>query len=200
MRENSGRPYPGRSQSLLWQETLRKKSKAIQVKQKIPVLLILPVNDPCCHLAKYPHCAQNPPAGVLSEIAFHEKAGRSQGNSGFIVSFCSLSQRNIFSRRVATVAMLPSALSRSDPFSLGACGAFSIQPVLPSVWRPLVALKSGTWPRPLTQSPELGFGFCLFSSWNDFDFVFAFLFYAAAATVSRLLLCNGSYTSPLTHR
>src|SRR5579863_9591165 len=82
--------------------------------------------------------------------------------------------------------------------SLGACWAFSIQPVLPSVWRPLVALKSGTWPRPLTQSPELGFGFCLFSSWKDFGF--AFLFYAAAATVSRLLLCNGSYTSPLTHR
>ena len=67
--------------------------------------------------------------------------------------------------------MLPSALSRSDPFSLGACGAFSIQPVLPSVWRPLVALKSATWPRPLTQSPELGFGFCLFSSGNDFDSV-----------------------------
>jgi hypothetical protein len=43
-------------------------------------------------------------------------------------------------------------------------------------------------------------GFCLFSSWNDFDLVFAFLFYAAAATVNRLLLCNGSYTSPLTHR
>src|ERR1700756_4656145 len=71
--------------------------------------------------------------------------------------------------------MLPSALSRSDPFSLGACGAFSIQPVLPSVWRPLVALKSGTWPRTLTQSPELGFDFCLFSSWKDFDLVFAFV-------------------------
>src|SRR5437660_11723882 len=28
--------------------------------------------------------------------AFHEKAGRSQGNSGFIVSFCSLSQRKVF--------------------------------------------------------------------------------------------------------
>ena len=36
--------------------------------------------------------------------------------------------------------------------------------------------------------------------WNDFDSVFVFLFYAAAATVVRLLLCNGSYTSPLTHR
>ena len=85
--------------------------------------------------------------------------------------------------------------------SLGACWAFSFQPVLPSVWRPVVLLlQSGTWARRLTQSPELGFGFCLFSSWNDFDFCFVFLFYAAAATVVRLLLCNGSYTSPLTHR
>src|SRR4051795_10187307 len=99
---------------------------------------------------------------------------------------------------LATVAMLPSALSRSDWFSLGACWAFSFQPVLPSVWRPVVSLKSRTWARRLTQSPELGFGFCLFSSWNDFDFVL-FLVYAAAATVVRLLLCKGSYTSPLTH-
>ena len=60
--------------------------------------------------------------------------------------------------------------------SLGACWAFSIQPVLPSDWRPVVALKSGTRPRRLTQSPELGFGFCLFSSWNDFDFVSFFGF------------------------
>src|SRR5436190_6621366 len=55
--------------------------------------------------------------------------------------------------------------------SLGACWAFSVQPVLLSVWRPVVSLKSGTRARRLTQSPELGFGFCLFSSWNDFDFV-----------------------------
>jgi hypothetical protein len=33
------------------------------------------------------------------------------------------------------------------------------------------ALQSGTWARQLTQSPELGFGFCLSFSWNDFDFV-----------------------------
>jgi len=39
-----------------------------------------------------------------------------------------------------------------------------------------------------------------FLSWNDFDLVFAFLFYAAAATVTRRLLCKGSYASPLTHR
>src|SRR4029077_1380888 len=32
----------------------------------------------------------------LSEMAFHEKAGRSQGNSGFIVSFFSFSQRKVF--------------------------------------------------------------------------------------------------------
>ena len=31
-------------------------------------------------------------------------------------------------------------------------------------------LPSRTWARRLTQSPQLGFGFCLFSSWNDFDF------------------------------
>ncbi len=43
-------------------------------------------------------------------------------------------------------------------------------------------------------------GFCLFSSWNGFDSCFAVLFYAAAATVFRLLLWSGSYTSPLTHR
>src|SRR5947209_6556223 len=94
---------------------------------------------------------------------------------------------------LATVAMLPSALSRSDWFSLGACWAFSFQPVLPSVWRPVVALKSRTWARRLTQSPELGFGLS-FPSWNGS------VFYAAAAIVVELLLCRGSYTSPLTHR
>src|SRR5437899_11683233 len=84
--------------------------------------------------------------------------------------------------------------------SLGACWAFSFQPVLPSVWRPMVLLfSSGTRARPLTQSPKLGFGFCLFSSWNGFDFCFVF-FLAAAATVFLRLLCNGSYTSPLIHR
>jgi len=65
--------------------------------------------------------------------------------------------------------MLPFALSRSDFISLGACWAFSLQPVLPSDYRPVVLLfPSGTWARPLTQSPKLGFGFCIFSSWNDF--------------------------------
>jgi hypothetical protein len=71
---------------------------------------------------------------------FHEKAGRSQVDS------CLASLNNdFFSRRVATVAMLPFALSRSDLFSLGAGWAFSFQPVLLSVWRPVVLLlQSGT--------------------------------------------------------
>src|SRR5436305_6853305 len=137
-----------------------------------------------------------PPTGVLSVTAFHEKAGRSQVSSFFI-----LLDKGFSRAEWTTVAMLPSALSRSDSFPLGACWAFSVQPVLPSVWRPVVLLlQSGTWARPLTQSPELGFGLCLFSSWNGFDSCFAVLFYAAAATITRLPLCNGSYTSPLTHR
>src|SRR5580704_6021962 len=44
-------------------------------------------------------------------MVFHEKAGRSQVDS------CWASWNNdLFSRRVATVAMLPSALSRSESF------------------------------------------------------------------------------------
>src|SRR5450631_3112989 len=79
--------------------------------------------------------------------------------------------------------------------SLGAYWAFSVQPVLPSVWRPVVLLlESRTWARRLTQSPELGFGLL------SFLFLERFCFYAAAVTVVGLLLCNGLYTSPLTHK
>jgi hypothetical protein len=65
---------------------------------------------------------------VVSGKAFHEKAGRSQvGSSAFSLD-------KVFSfRRVATVAILPSALLVSDVFSLGASWAFSFQPVLPPV-------------------------------------------------------------------
>jgi hypothetical protein len=45
----------------------------------------------------------------MSDIAFHEKAGRSQ--VGFVVSSLD---KVFLSCRVATVAMLPFALSRSD--------------------------------------------------------------------------------------
>jgi hypothetical protein len=61
------------------------------------------------------------PAGVLSEIAFHEKAGRSQVSFLFDTVFPSA--------ELATVAMLPFALSKSDSFArcrlgvLGSAGA-----------------------------------------------------------------------------
>ena len=85
--------------------------------------------------------------------------------------------------------------------SLGACWAFSFQPVLPSDWRPVVLLfQSGTWARRLTQSPELGFGLLSFLFLEQSLGCFAFLFLRGCATVVRLLLCNGAYTSPLTHR
>jgi hypothetical protein len=60
-------------------------------------------------------------------MAFHEKAGRSQVSSFFI-----LLDKGFSRAKWTTVAMLPSALSRSDSFPLGACWAFSVQPVLPS--------------------------------------------------------------------
>ena len=48
----------------------------------------------------------------MSANAFHEKAGRSQVNS-FVVWL----DKVFFSDRVATVVMLPFALSRSDSFA-----------------------------------------------------------------------------------
>src|SRR5271156_5684793 len=104
--------------------------------------------------------------GVLSAIAFHEKAGRSQVDS----SLASLSKVLFLPPsghcRHASIRTLEERL-----VSLGACWAFSVQPVLLSVWRPVVPLlQSRTWARRLTQSPELGFGLCLFFSWNGFVF------------------------------
>ena len=100
---------------------------------------------------------------AFSVNAFHEKAGRSQVSSLFVF--------------VDRVFLPPSSHCRHASIrtleerfvSLGAGWAFSFQPVLLSVWRPVILLmQSGTWARRLTQSPELGFGFCLSSSWNDF--------------------------------
>ena len=85
----------------------------------------------------------------------------------------------LFSFRGTSFFSLPSGRCRHASIrtleerfvSLGACWAFSVQPVLPSDCRPVVLLlESRTWARRLTQSPELGFGFCLFSSWNRFVF------------------------------
>jgi hypothetical protein len=88
---------------------------------------------------------------VVSVNAFHEKAGRSQGDS-----FWYLLVTLFLPRRVATVATLPSALF-NERFSLGASWVFSSQPVLPPDYRPRFHLEDESWARRLTQSPELGF-------------------------------------------
>ena len=122
----------------------------------------------------------------MSAMAFHEKAGRSQVDSCLVLldTFSS-------PRRVAAVAMLPFALSRSDSFArcrLGVLGSAGAAICLAPCGS---ALAIRTWARRLTQSPELGFGFCLSSSWNDFGFAFAFLRGCrnrhAAAIVQRLV-------------
>ena len=67
-----------------------------------------------------------------------------------------------FSRRVATVAMLPSALSRSDSFRSVHVGRSRFSRcchLFGALW---FLLQSGTWARRLTQSPELGFGLLSF--------------------------------------
>ena len=86
----------------------------------------------------------------MSVIAFHEKAGRSQGDS-----FWYLLVTLFLPSRVATVATLPSALF-DERCSLGASWVFSFQPVLPPVYRPRFHLEDESWARRLTQSPELG--------------------------------------------
>ena len=132
------------------------------------------------------------PPGILSVIAFHEKAGRSQGNSGFML-FAKLFLRRPF----AAVAMLPSALSRSDWFRSVHVGRSRFSRcchLFGALWFCSLRVEPGPGHRRSHRNSALGF--CLFSSWNGF----AFLFYAAAATVDLPLLCNGSYTSPLTHR
>src|SRR5947209_14836738 len=70
---------------------------------------------------------------VLSVIAFHEKAGRSQ-----VVSLSFLFVTRFFSAELPTVATLPSALFDERVFSLGASWVFSFQPVLPPDCRPPV--------------------------------------------------------------
>jgi len=73
----------------------------------------------------------DPLNGVLSVKAFHEKAGRSQVSSFFW-------DKGFSPAESATVAMLPFALSRERLVRSGAVWAFSVQPVLPSDWRPVV--------------------------------------------------------------
>ena len=88
----------------------------------------------------------------MSVIAFHEKAGRSQVDCFRWVEHVFLQPSGHC--RHASIRTLEERF-----VSLGACWAFSVQPVLLSDWRPVVLLlERGTWARRLTQSPELGFG------------------------------------------
>ena len=100
----------------------------------------------------------------------------------------------IFSRRVATtVATLPSALLMSDFVSLGASWVFSFQPVLPPDFRPLFHLTTG-----------VGLAIDAVAGTRLWLLIFSLpknvLLYAAVLSTARLLLCSGSYTSPLTHK
>jgi hypothetical protein len=107
----------------------------------------------------------------------------------------------LFFLPAAAVAMLPSALSRSESFRSVQVGRSQFSRcchLFSALWFCSLRVEPGPGHRRSHRNSALGF--CLFSSWNDFDFVFAVCFYAAAATVIRRLLCNGSYTSPLTHR
>ena len=102
----------------------------------------------------------------MSVNAFHEKAGRSQGDS-----FWHCLATLFLSGRVATVATLPSALFEERFASLGASWVFSFQPVLPPVYRPRFHLQDESWARRLTQSAELGFRLGRFLSQSVFGFM-----------------------------
>ena len=114
---------------------------------------------------------------VTSVMAFHEKAGRSQ-----VDSFVFFIQ--VFSAKPATVAMLPSALSRSESFRSVHIGRSRFSRCCHLI-SDLSFHVSGTWPRPLTQSPELGFGFYFFSSWT-----ILILFLPFCVTQLPLLSCD----------
>src|SRR5215831_6492699 len=112
----------------------------------------------------------------MSDNAFHEKAGRSQvGWWGFFVDMGLTLPSGL------TDAILPSALLMSDS-SLGASWAFSLQP------------NDGSGPGVRRSHRNSAF-----KLWC-FPFFEKVLLYAAAGIATGLLLCNGSYTSPLTLR
>src|SRR5580698_11211310 len=127
-------------------------------------------------------------------MAFHEKAGRSQVGS-VVFRWTRFFLPPSGHCRHASIRTLEERF-----VSLGACWAFSFQPVLPSDWRPVVLLfgvEPGPGHRRSHRNSALAF---VLSLPGTVLTSFCFLFYAAAATVVRLLLCSGSYTSPLTHR
>src|ERR1700752_3024769 len=103
-----------------------------------------------------------PRTGVFSAKAFHEKAGRSQGNSGFIASFLFFVAEKKFSSpssrcRHASIRTLEERLFRSVHVGRS---RFSRRCHLISDLSFHSRVERG--PRPLTQSPELGFGLLSF--------------------------------------
>jgi hypothetical protein len=86
-------------------------------------------------------------------MAFHEKAGGSQVESFFF------SLNKVFvSRRVATVAILPSALFMSDFVRSVQVGRSRFSRCCHLISDLHFHGKHESWARRLTQSPELGFG------------------------------------------
>ena len=109
-------------------------------------------------------------------------------------------KQSLFFRRVATDAMLPFALSEDDSFArciLGRSRFSRCCYLIGALWfcssesnlGQAINAVTGTrlWALVFSLPGTVLIWFCLFV-------------YAAAATVVRLLLCNGSYTSPLTHK
>src|SRR5579864_4722615 len=129
---------------------------------------------------------QDSSALSMSVIAFHEKAGRSQVSScAFLLDIVFLppsrhcrhpSIRTLNERFIRSVQVGRSRFSQCCDLIIDL----------------RFHLFDRSWARRLTQSPELGFGHCL-------PYCVKCL-YAAADRVTRSRLCNGSYTSPLTHR
>jgi len=81
----------------------------------------------------------------MSVIAFHEKAGRSQGDSFWyllVTLFSSPPSRHCRHPSIRT-------LRWASFISLGASWVFSFQPVLPPVYRPRFHLKDESWARRL---------------------------------------------------
>jgi len=93
----------------------------------------------------------------MSAIAFHEKAGRSQVDS-FVFSLDMFFLPSHHWRH-ASIRTLDERF-----ISLGACWAFSFQPVLLSVWRPVVrlfAVEPGPGDRRSHRNSALAFVFSL---------------------------------------
>src|SRR5580765_8922377 len=91
--------------------------------------------------------------------------------------------------------MLPSALSRSESFRSVHVGRSQYSRcchLFGALW--FCSFSSGTRTRPLTQSPE--FGFCLFSSWNGFDFVYVDPIRADGQTTNVVFLPGFVHSEP----